>query len=52
MDYDRRYDMEEYYWGLLPNDICYDIMKILSPIKPYRVLDIGCGEEKDAVFWS
>ncbi len=51
-DYDRRYDMEEYYWGFLPNDICYDIMKILSPIKPYRVLDIGCGEEKDAVFWG
>ena len=49
-DYDRRYDTEEYYWGLLPNDICYDIMKILPPVKPYRVLDIGCGEGKDAVF--
>ncbi len=49
-DYDRRYETEEYYWGLLPNRICYDIMKILPPIKPYRVLDIGCGEGKDAVF--
>ena len=49
-DYDRRYHTEGYYWGLLPNDICYDIMKILPPIKPYRVLDIGCGEGKDAVF--
>ena len=34
----------------MPNRICYDIMKILPPIKPYRVLDIGCGEGKDAVF--
>lgn len=51
-DYDKRYDVEEYYWGLMPNRICYDIMKILPPIKPYRVLDIGCGEGKDAVFFA
>lgn len=49
-DYDRRYDTGEYYWGLMPNRICYDIMKLLPPIRPYRVLDMGCGEGKDAVF--
>lgn len=49
-DYDRRYDAQGYYWGLSPNSICYEIMKILPPIRPYRVLDIGCGEGKDAVF--
>ncbi len=51
-DYDKRYNTEEYYWGLRPNHICYDIMKILPPIKPYRILDIGCGEGKDAVFFA
>lgn len=51
-DYDNRYNIEGYYWGLTPNRICYDIMKILPPIKPYRVLDIGCGEGKDAVFFA
>lgn len=51
-DYDKRYDTEDYYWGLMPNGICYDIMKILPPVKPYRVLDIGCGEGKDAVFFA
>ena len=51
-DYDRRYGTKEYYWGLMPNTICYDIMKILPPIKPYRVLDLGCGEGKDAVFFA
>ena len=51
-DYDKRYNTEEYYWGLTPNRICYDIMKILPPIKPYRVLDIGCGEGKDSVFFA
>lgn len=51
-DYDKRYNIEEYYWGLMPNLICYDIMKILPPIRPYRVLDIGCGEGKDGVFFA
>lgn len=51
-DYDKRYYTEEYYWGLTPNTLCYDIMKVLPPIKPYRVLDIGCGEGKDAVFFA
>ena len=51
-DYDKRYNTQEYYWGLTPNRICYDIMKILPPIRPYRVLDIGCGEGKDAVFFA
>jgi len=51
-DYDNRYKSEEYYWGLKPNRICYDIMKLLPPIKPYRVLDMGCGEGKDAVFFA
>lgn len=27
-------------------------MKILPPIKPCRVLDMGCGEGKDAVFFA
>ena len=49
-DYDNRYNTEGYYWGLKPNDLCYEIMRIMPPVKPYKVLDIGCGEGKDAVF--
>ena len=49
-DYDGRYATEEYYWGLKPNRMCYEIMNLLPPIKPYSVLDVGCGEGKDAVF--
>lgn len=49
-DYERRYRSESYYWGLVPNRLCYEIMKLRPPVKPYRVLDIGCGEGKDAVF--
>lgn len=49
-DYDNRYNTEGYYWGLTPNNLCYEIMRMKPPIKPYKVLDIGCGEGKDAVF--
>lgn len=49
-DYEERYKEENYYWGIAPNRLCYEIMKLRPPVKPYRVLDMGCGEGKDAVF--
>lgn len=49
-DYENRYQTDDYYWGLVPNQLCYEIMELMPPIKPLRVLDIGCGEGKDAVF--
>lgn len=49
-DYEERYKDENYYWGIAPNRLCYEIMKLRPPIKPYKVLDMGCGEGKDAVF--
>lgn len=49
-DYDKRYGTADYYWGITPNNLCYEIMKMRPPVKPLKVLDIGCGEGKDAVF--
>ena len=49
-DYDKRYNTADYYWGITPNTLCYEIMKLRPPVKPLKVLDIGCGEGKDAVF--
>lgn len=49
-NYEKYYESEEYYWGLQPSDLCYEIMKIIPPSKDIKVLDIGCGEGKDAVF--
>ena len=49
-DYEARYQSAEYYWGIEPNRLCYDILRMRPPVKPYKVLDIGCGEGKDAVF--
>ena len=49
-DYEEKYKSDDYYWGVTPNSICYEIMKLRPPVKQYRVLDIGCGEGKDAIF--
>ena len=50
--YDDRYKKDEYFWGLQPNETCYEIMRLKPPTKPLKVLDIGCGEGKDAVFFA
>lgn len=48
--YEKRYQMEGYYWGVQPSELCLDILRLMPPEKPLRVLDAGCGEGKDAVF--
>ena len=50
--YNEKYQDDSYYWGVEPNHSCYEVMKILPPIKPYKVLDMGCGEGKEAIFFA
>lgn len=50
--YEERYRTDEYYWGIKPSDMCFEVMKLKPLIKPLSVLDIGCGEGKDAVFFA
>ena len=49
---DLLYGLSSYYWGLAPSHMCYKVMQICPPIRKLRVLDIGCGEGKDAVFFA
>lgn len=51
-DYESRYSTDEYYWGVKPSEMCFEVMKLLPPTRALRVLDIGCGEGKDAVFFA
>jgi len=51
-EYESRYTDDDYYWGLVPSTMCYEALKLLPPVKKLRVLDIGCGEGKDAVFFA
>lgn len=50
--YLRRYNQEAYYWGVAPSSMCYEVMRLLPPTRPLKLLDAGCGEGKDAVFFA
>ncbi|SDF92434.1 tellurite methyltransferase [Fontibacillus panacisegetis] len=50
--YEEEYKTEEYYWGLEPNKACYQVLQLMPPGRRLKLLDIGCGEGKDAVFFA
>ena len=50
--YQDKYQDPAYYWG---NDVwsgCYDVLKLMPPVRPLRLLDVGCGEGQAAVFFA
>lgn len=48
--YEDAYNKEKYFWGLEPSYMCLKILEYMPPIRPLKLLDVGCGEGKDAVF--
>jgi tellurite methyltransferase len=46
------YNGEEYYWGVDPTPFCYSILPHLPTGHRPRLLEIGCGEGRDAVFFA
>jgi len=52
--YDHKYAGEEYYWGKKPSYLCDKVLEIIQPTESYRprLLDLGCGEGKDAVYFA
>lgn len=50
--YDAKYDRTDFYWGTRPSAICLDVLRLLPPDRPVRLLDIGCGEGRNAVFFA
>lgn len=50
--YDQKYDQDAYYWGLHPSHICFEVLKLMPPERPVRLLEIGCGEGRNAVFFA
>ncbi len=52
LDYEERYRAPGYYWGVQPSDMCYEVLRLCPPVRPLRLLDIACGEGKNAVFFA
>lgn len=50
--YEDDYCKEEYYWGVQPSTMCLKVLECLPPVRPLKLIDIGCGEGKDAVFFA
>ena len=50
--YDEQYKGKSYYWSERPSAICFEVLKHLPPVKPLKLLDIGCGEGRNAVFFA
>jgi len=50
--YDERYKHPGFYWGKNPSQMCFRILQILPPDRPLKLLDIGCGEGRNAVFFA
>ncbi|MEK4249059.1 helix-turn-helix domain-containing protein [Paenibacillus sp. FSL W7-1287] len=50
--YEEEYKTQEYYWGKEPNKACYQVLQLMPPTKHLKLLDVGCGEGKDAVFFA
>ena len=50
--YEKLYQSEEYYWGTEGADFLDRLTAIKPPRRGMQVLDIGCGEGKDAVYMA
>jgi tellurite methyltransferase len=50
--YEEFYKNDEYFWGVQPSTMCLKVLELMPPVKPLRLLDIGCGEGKDSVFFA
>ena len=52
--YDESYAGEEYYWGKKPSAMCDRVIKIIRPSPEFRprLLDLGCGEGRNAVYFA
>jgi len=50
--YNDKYNCETYYWGEKPSQICFEVLKLIPPDRELTLLDIGCGEGRNAVFFA
>jgi len=51
-EYDDRYRSTTSYWGQRPSQLALSVLEIMPPETHLRLLDIGCGEGQNAVFFA
>jgi tellurite methyltransferase len=52
--YDNRYAGEDFYWGKEPSSMAPRVLEAVKPSARYhpRLIDIGCGEGRDIVYFA
>jgi tellurite methyltransferase len=50
--YDEKYRNTTSCWGRKPSQMCLTVLELMPPERPLRLLDIGCGEGQNAVFFA
>ena len=50
--YDSKYAGTDFYWGLRPAKDAYRVLQLMPPDRPLTLLDIGCGEGRNAIFFA
>lgn len=52
--FDEMYTGPDFYWGKTPSAICERVIAIMKPApgRRLRLLDLGCGEGRNAVFFA
>jgi len=50
--YDEKYGGKSFYWTTCPSATCFEVLKRIPPDRDLRLLDIGCGEGRNAVFFA
>lgn len=51
-NYEKWYAGADYYWGTEPGAFLDELIRLCPPAPHKKVLDIGCGEGKDAVYMA
>ena len=50
--YEGKYRQEGFYWGSTINRLAHEVLRLMPPERPLRLLDVGCGEGQAAVFFA
>ena len=52
--YDQRYAGEDFYWGKEPSSMAPRVLEAIRPSASFRpkLIDIGCGEGRDIVYFA
>ena len=51
-DFDAEYRKDEYYGGVDPSPECLKVISLIPPNKHLKLLEIACGEGRNAVFFA